>query len=76
MTKQYADNTQHIDLALKLFKQQVTPEDAISLCKSKSINDKQYFGITVANHMQLLYRLNEGARNGIVKCTKKSGLTF
>ena len=76
MTKQYADNTQHIDLALKLYRQGVSPEDAISLCKAGPIKGLNYFGISVANHMQLLYRLNTGARNGVVKCTRKSGLTF
>ena len=72
----YANNINTIDLALKLYKQGVSPEDALALCKAKSIDNKKYFGIQVANHMQLLGRLNSGALAGKVKCTKKSGLTW
>lgn len=72
----YASNIETIDLALKLYKQGVSPEDALALCKTKTIVNKKYFGIAVANHMQLLDRLNKGALAGKVKCTKKSGLTW
>jgi len=72
----YATPKQTIDIAIKLYKQNISPEDAILYLKSEDVKGISYFGIAVANHMQLLYRLNNGIKAGKIKATKTKGLVL
>jgi len=72
----YASSEETIDMAVRLYRSGTSPIDALALCKAAPIKGINYFGIAVANHMQLLYRLNAGIKAGKVKCTKSKGLVL
>ena len=78
MTKIIADQDQHISLAYKLWKAGLNSEQAFQWIKERkyTINNVEYFGKQVSTCVRMLERLDSGARNGLIKCTKSNGLTI
>ncbi len=74
----WADSQAHITMALSYWKASTSKEEVLAQLKGNHYlyNNFKYRATTVVAHMELLDRLDTGAREGHIHTTKKNGLTY
>ena len=73
---QWAPIQAHIDMALSYWHQGVSKEQILTTFKANKYIHQgfKYNATQIVAHMELLDRLDNGARKGVIKCTKSKGL--
>ena len=75
---EYASIQEHIDYALSAWHKGVNKDEVLSAMKANHYihNGRKYKAVSIVAHMELLDRLDQGARKGLIKATKAKGLTW